>query len=700
MKRFLTVVLTALIPVFALAQTKVACVGNSITYGAGIQNRDKNSYPAQLQAFLGEGYEVKNFGVSGTTMNARGDWPYWQTQQFSALLNYNPDVVVLKFGTNDSKPQNWRYRDRFVSDYQKMIDTLRSLPSRPRIILLTPVRCFLPDGSEINSRLIAENIRPIVQKLAFDNGIEVLNMFNLFGDVWEGHLMPDRLHPSSIGAGMMAAKVGGYLLATQKFEPVKRDYKFLKDSKEFNFYGYRGVDFSFNGVACKMVFPRHEAKGRPWVLRARFWGHEPQTDIELLERGFHIMYCDVADLYGAPVAIKRWNKFYSLMRRNGFSRKVVLEGMSRGGLPVYNWAAANPGKVACIYADAPVMDIKSWPMGKGSSAGSADDARQLLVAYGFKSSAEAEAWKKNPLDHAAAINRAGIPCLHVVGDADDVVPVAENTAIFERKMAEKGTPITVIHKPGVGHHPHSLNNPRPIVDFILKACGLFENDCVHAVPGNEFRSGAGWQQGNEWHSVANEIQSVIEGRHLKVLLLGNSITQGWGGSRKLVTWRPGFEAMNKVFGAGTWESAGISGDKTQNLLWRVRHGNYGSCKPDNVVIAIGVNNLLQGDAPEDVAEGIVAVADETVKTFPASRVILLGLFPAGNSAKSELRKKSDRVHELLARVGSAAFDYVNPTPWLVDADGSLSEGCYVGDGIHLSAKGYEVVAGKLCEFIE
>lgn len=94
------------------------------------------------------------------------------------------------------------------------------------------------------------------------------------------------------------------------------------------------------------------------MIRARFWGHEPQTDIALLEHGFHIVYCDVADLYGSDKAVQRWNSFYKRMVKAGFNKKVALEGMSRGGLIVYNWAAQNPEKVACIYADAPVMDFK------------------------------------------------------------------------------------------------------------------------------------------------------------------------------------------------------------------------------------------------------------------------------------------------------------------------------------------------------
>lgn len=254
-------------------------------------------------------------------------------------------------------------------------------------------------------------------------------------------------------------------------------------------------------------------RDKPWVIRARFWGHEPQTDIELLEHGLHIAYCDVSDLYGSDKAIARWDKFYRLMTSNGFNKKVVLEGMSRGGLIVYNWAARNPEKVACIYADAPVMDLKSWPMGKGRSAGSAEDTGKLFTAYGFSNEDEALRWKKNPLDQARQIAEAKIPCLHVVGDADRIVPVDENTSIFEKEMEKMNAPITVIHKPGVDHHPHSLNNPQPIVHFILSAIGLYPNECILPVPGNEYRSAAGWIEGSDWYSVADDIKNTLRIRN-------------------------------------------------------------------------------------------------------------------------------------------------------------------------------------------
>ena len=676
---------------------RVACVGNSITYGAGIANRDKNSYPAQLQYYLGEGYEVKNFGVSATTLLSKGDYPYITTNEYKESKSFNPDIVLIKLGTNDSKPQNWKFKDNFKENYNSLIESYRNLPSKPRIIILTPVRCFLAPESNIKAELISKDIRQMVEDVAWENKLDIINLFNIFGDKWDEALLPDKLHPSSIGAGIMAKKISSYLLSINSNQKADTNI----DGKPFNFHGHQGYDFTIDGINCKIVVPKNEAKGKPWVLRARFWGHEPQTDIDLLEKGFHIAYCDVADLYGSNKAVKRWNSFYKYMTKLGFNKKVVLEGMSRGGLIVYNWAARNPEKVACIYADAPVMDIKSWPMGKGKSEGSAADTKLMMEAYGFSNTDEAIKWEKNPLNHASIMAKHNIPIIHVVGDIDETVPVDENTGIFVDEMKKYGKDILVIHKPNVGHHPHSLNNPEPIVDFILNSMNMHINYCTIAVPGNEFRSAAGWAEDSEWHSVSQDIENSLENRKLDLLLLGNSITQGWGGNRKAVTYKPGKAAMDKMFGENRWETAGISGDRTQNLLWRIRHCNYNRCQPKVVMIAIGINNLVSGqNSVEDTAEGIIAVSKEAVSQFPDSRIILLGLFPSGKEKDSEVRKKCDKIHSILGETPVDGVEYINPSQWFLDKDGNIDDAFYSKDYIHFTDKGYQLVAEKLRDIIQ
>ncbi len=221
---------------------------------------------------------------------------------------------------------------------------------------------------------------------------------------------------------------------------------------------WHGFDI-YNNNGNMVVVPDKAAKGKPWVWRARFFGHQPQFDIAMLNRGYHVVYCNVSGLFGAPKAVKRWDNFYNNIReKHGLSKKVILEGMSRGGLIIYNWAAENPEKVAAIYGDAPVMDFKSWP--GHSNVG-------ILKAYGFKNAAESKAYKGNPIDNLEPLAKAGIPIIHIVGDLDKVVPVAENTSIAQARYEMMGGIFEVIHKQA-GHHPHSLKDPKPLVEFMLK----------------------------------------------------------------------------------------------------------------------------------------------------------------------------------------------------------------------------------------
>lgn len=660
--------------------TKVACVGNSITYGAFIANREKNSYPAQLQYFLGDQYQVRNFGANARTLLSKGDLPYVNSDEYKASLAWQPDVVLIKLGTNDAKDFNCGKLGDYVKDYQALIDSYRAVNKDMRIVLLKPVYCYLLEGVFANADSVYTNvIIPSLEQLAYDNGVEIVDMYHVFDNKWAWELLPDRLHPSSLGATMVAARAGNVVELEQGSEVKK------VEGTKFNFHGFEGVEF---GGGNKIVSPKRVAAGAPWVLRARFWGHEPQTDIALLERGYHIAYCDVANMYGSPKAVKKHDAFYKQMTALGLNKKVVLEGMSRGGLIAFNWAAANADKVVAIYGDAPVLDLKSWPMGKG---GNADDTKMMMAAYGFKTKEQATAWRKNPVDQVAKLKN--IPIMLVVGDADQVVPVAENSAIFEREIPN----IKVIHKDGVGHHPHSLFAPSPIVDFIVQATGQWKNPCVRAVPGGEFRSGAGWVEGNDWHTVADEISDVLGANKVDLLLLGNSITQAMGGHlRKNINTFWGRDAMDKY--TKDWESAGISGDRTQNLLWRLQNGNYGKCNPSKVVIAIGVNNVIAGDSASDIEAGIVAVTNQAVKDFPNAKILLIGLLPVGQQADDARRVVYNQIHELLAKESFADnVIYRNPTAWFTDENGNFKEGLYGGDAIHLGGAGYDVWCANMAK---
>jgi len=232
--------------------------------------------------------------------------------------------------------------------------------------------------------------------------------------------------------------------------------------------GFEIIEFKFDGVDAKIVFPNQSNKAKNWIWRTQFWGHEPQTDIALLNKGFHLVYVDVVDLYGNKVAVKRLNAFYTFLIKNfGLNKKTVLEGMSRGGLDAYNWASENTDKVFCIYADAPVCDIRSWPGGLGKGEGSKNDWLKCLQAYGLTELTVKE-FKDIPINTCVKLAKAKIPLISVCGDADTVVPIDENTYKLAAVYKEAGGEIELIIKKGIGHHPHSLKDPMPIVDFILK----------------------------------------------------------------------------------------------------------------------------------------------------------------------------------------------------------------------------------------
>ena len=231
--------------------------------------------------------------------------------------------------------------------------------------------------------------------------------------------------------------------------------------------GYQRLDFTVAGRAGLLVRPKTPAPGKPWIWRTEFFGNQPQADLALLGLGFHLAYLDLQDLYGAPVAIEPMNGFYDSLTKNyGLSEKVVLEGFSRGGLFAFNWATQRPNQVAGLYVDAPVCDFKSWPGGKGVGPGSPPDWQKLLKVYGL-TEAQAMVYDKNPVDTLAPLAKARVPIFAVVGAADEAVPLSENIDIVEKRYQTLGGKIQVIRKPGGKHHPHSLPDPKPIVDFVV-----------------------------------------------------------------------------------------------------------------------------------------------------------------------------------------------------------------------------------------
>ncbi|MBM4022293.1 MAG: alpha/beta hydrolase [Planctomycetes bacterium] len=242
------------------------------------------------------------------------------------------------------------------------------------------------------------------------------------------------------------------------------------DAKTDAWHGHVRHLFAFQGRPAWVVEPRTPLAGNPWSWCLMF----PDAFTarcaapQLLDAGFHHAFLDVGNSFGSPTAVAALAAFHDELVRRGLASRAALIGISRGGLYAHRYAAEHPDHVAVIYGDNPVCDFKSWPGGKGHGQGSPGDWAACLEAYGFADEAAALAYRGNPIDALEPLARAGIPLIHVVGDADDVVPADENALVVADRYRRLGGTAEVIQKPGCGHHPHGLDDPGPVVDFIQR----------------------------------------------------------------------------------------------------------------------------------------------------------------------------------------------------------------------------------------
>lgn len=207
--------LAALVGVWA-APVRLACVGDSITYGYNISNRVQNCYPAQLGVMLGTNWDVRNFGVNGATLLHQADLPYVKQAAYPQALAFKPDVVVIDFGANDSKhpndgsldsahaPNNWQYKTNFVRDYKEMIAAFRRANPRATIFICLPTPDY-PGRWGISNRTIRREEIPMIRRVARETGVRLINLYTALS----GHkeLFPDTVHPDAAGARLLAKAV-------------------------------------------------------------------------------------------------------------------------------------------------------------------------------------------------------------------------------------------------------------------------------------------------------------------------------------------------------------------------------------------------------------------------------------------------------------------------------------------------------------
>lgn len=194
----------------AVRPLRVACLGDSITEAANLKD---DAYPAQLGRLLGASHDVRNFGVSGATLLDAGDKPYRQQPKFAAALAFEPELVVIALGTNDSKPQNWKFRDQFARDYAALLRQLRALPSRPRIFVCQPLPAWPPSNWGISPEIIEHELRPLIAEIARQENAGLIDLFTPMRDQHE--FVPDDVHPDARGAAVLAATIAGAIKAAK-----------------------------------------------------------------------------------------------------------------------------------------------------------------------------------------------------------------------------------------------------------------------------------------------------------------------------------------------------------------------------------------------------------------------------------------------------------------------------------------------------
>lgn len=414
------------------------------------------------------------------------------------------------------------------------------------------------------------------------------------------------------------------------------------DVKQSVWNGYIRYDFTFDGRHATIVCPDSAINEKPWIWRPAFFDAFPSVDNELLKKGFHVVFYDMTHRYGSPQAVAEGRKFYDyLLAAWHLSPKVTLEGFSRGGYYALNWAIANPDKVACLYLDNPVCD---------------------------------------PLDNLAPLAVRQVPVIAVCGDSDRVVPFKDNMKLLRDRYQQLGGPVELIIKPGADHHPHSLENPEPVVDFICRN-----------QPGYQEK-----QYLNERGTLKNSFIRFEKERKGRVAFLGGSITEmhGWKDMTK--------EYLRQRFPFTEFEfiDAGISSTGTTPHAYRLeqdvlRHGDI-----DLLFVEAAVNDYTNHFGAVDQVRGMEGIVRHALLANPTTDIVMLHfihtlfleMYPQGRTpdvilnhervANYYLIPSVHLAHEISDRIAAGEFDWEQ------------------FGGIHPAERGHKIYAASLAHLLD
>ena len=420
-------------------------------------------------------------------------------------------------------------------------------------------------------------------------------------------------------------------------------------------HGYERLDLEVDGKRARLILPEHPAPGRPWVWRARFPDFHAGPDRILLERGFHIAHVDTGGMLGGPKAMAIWDRFYEVLRADhGLAARPALEGVSRGGLFVFHWASLHPERVACLYTDTAVCDIRSWPLGEGAGRGHAPTWAHLLEELEL-TEGEARAYALNPTEVLEPIAAAGIPILSIVSLNDEIVPPEENTFVVAERFRALGGAIEVMEVPegtaaSGGHH---FTHPDP-----LRAADFMERHASRApgaVDAFALRGGL------------DRCRARFEGTGRgQVAFLGGSITHNPG-------WRDQVCAYLQARFPGTefeFIAAGIPSMGSTPGAFRLTRDVFGGGPVDLLFQEAAVNDSTNGRSPEEMTRGEEGIVRHARALHPDVDVVLMHFVDPGKMATlraGETPEVIARHEEVAAAYGLPSLDLAREVTGRIDA---------------------------------
>ncbi|MGA2867533.1 MAG: GDSL-type esterase/lipase family protein [Verrucomicrobiota bacterium] len=468
---------------------RVAVVGASIAAGYGTPDPEHDSYPSQLRWMLGAGWDVRNFGVSGTTLIHSGDAPYINTKQYQQALAYKPDVLVIDLGGNDSKSFNYEaHPGDFIPDYEAMVAAFRDANPKVKIYAALPTPAF-PDNYGIRDSVIASNIIPAIKQAAAETKITVIDLHRLLAP--KPLFFPDRVHPNKRGAGTIAAIIYGQLRddypamwptpkeilalnSSSKGDSSSDGVKVLRDIEYANVDGH--------SLKLDLYIPENVPQPVPLIIDVHGGGWMAVDKHEMIaagavKHGFAVASIDYrlsgvaifpAQIYDCKAAV-RWLRAHA--GQFGLNPdKIGAWGDSAGGHLVsllgltanHPELEGNEGNTNVSSRVQAVCDFYGpsdlWTTDHHLADSVADNAVPRLIGGLIEQNVE-KARLASPLNYVTA---DACPFLIVHGDKDPIVPLEQSVALNDA-LQKVGVPTQLYIVKGGGHgfndpHAYELAN--------------------------------------------------------------------------------------------------------------------------------------------------------------------------------------------------------------------------------------------------